>query len=499
MNGSRPACAAVGLLLLVGGCDRSPTDEAPRHTIQLAGGPAAGDTIESTAAQPLTVRVADRNGQGIPDLAIRFRGLTYGHDAGALSALVALTGQGGQFREAVETMTQVDGGSAVQVRLGKLKGTGRVEVSLPSLRLADTLVFQVTAGKPVRFDFAPRDTAVYVGARYAIRVRLLDRVNNELTGFTAASSGGPISLVGTDVQANATGRGYVALEMGAVADTAWVSVVPRGTLGVYLGRRHTGEGTAISMLSIDGSHYRLLADYPNARFVSMGPSWTPDGSEIIYHYEGGIYTVDLTGNISLAVLPSVLPGPAELPRFSRDGAFLYLGASHDQGTGSGNIWRVSPDGASASGVTPRLLYREDGGPSPSPDRTRLVYHSQGSPDIHTWKIRVVDLLTGVVDALDIVGEGPRWSPTGDWIAFVQGEILMIMRPDGSGLRAVADAGVRFIPGIDWSPDGEWIAARLRPPLSVALVRVATGEVLPLPHTTDRMLSPTWRPTEFTSW
>ncbi len=46
---------------------------------------------------------------------------------------------------------------------------------------------------------------------------------------------------------------------------------------------------------------------------------------------------------------------------------------------------------------------------------------------------------------------PAWSPRGDSIACVAGDTLYVLRPDGSGVRALARGA--FIFGVVWHPDG----------------------------------------------
>src|SRR5207302_857822 len=48
---------------------------------------------------------------------------------------------------------------------------------------------------------------------------------------------------------------------------------------------------------------------------------------------------------------------------------------------------------------------------------------------------------------------PVWSPRGDLIAFMRGSSLFVVRPDGHGLRRLAEADVV---GGGWSPDGKWL-------------------------------------------
>jgi hypothetical protein len=69
--------------------------------------------------------------------------------------------------------------------------------------------------------------------------------------------------------------------------------------------------------------------------------------------------------------------------------------------------------------------------------------------------------------------------------------LTLMRPDGSDRVAIPTGNIGFDPGFAWSPDGKYIVAHASTGL-LAVVVVATGEVLPLPFSAGLYL-PDWKP------
>ncbi|MCQ9933995.1 hypothetical protein L6C46_14305, partial [Staphylococcus aureus] len=76
------------------------------------------------------------------------------------------------------------------------------------------------------------------------------------------------------------------------------------------------------------------------------------------------------------------------------------------------------------------------------------------------ELRILTLATGVSTSLGIAGYSPRWSPTGNEIAFVEAHsgALKLTSPTGTNVRALAP-GRQYALGIDWSPDGRWLVAR----------------------------------------
>jgi len=76
-------------------------------------------------------------------------------------------------------------------------------------------------------------------------------------------------------------------------------------------------------------------------------------------------------------------------------------------------------------------------------------------------LRILEVAGGAITDLGLIGHGPRWSPDGSWIAYLRGGDggeLIIVRPDGTGLRELATGPKKVY--FDWSPDSQWILGRL---------------------------------------
>jgi dipeptidyl aminopeptidase/acylaminoacyl peptidase len=117
-------------------------------------------------------------------------------------------------------------------------------------------------------------------------------------------------------------------------------------------------------------------------------------------------------------------------------------------------------------------------PSWSPDGKRLAIEIRDPED------PVVALLDPKTSEVQVVAKGgnPRWSPTGEWIAYyAERERCVFIRPDGTGLKEVAKAGEdrEFISGTPvWSPDGTQLLLNEskddRELLDVVLIDLASG-------------------------
>src|SRR5205823_4839355 len=248
---------------------------------------------------------------------------------------------------------------------------------------------------------------------------------------------------------------------------------------------YVGESGDLVVVNLDGSGSRpaLVTSQPGdygTQPAALYARWDPAGTRLVYQRTSStdrLFTGDLAGVARPLLYPS--PFSAEFhPDFSPDGAWVYF-AARSPGLATSSVWRVHPDGTGLE----QAPFGPDGSesrPAVSPDGQWLAYASDGY-------IHVRSLITGQHTALNVPGTAPRWSPTGDVIAYVNAGdysgysgVLRLVLPDGTGDRPLVTTEA-YAPGIDWSPDGKYLVAETANYGVLELIEVATGTRIPLPY------------------
>jgi hypothetical protein len=326
--------------------------------------------------------------------------------------------------------------------------------------------FDPTRQEGLQIVFAPRDTAVYVGGALQARARMRNHYGDVYPSdhIVYAGSGDVLSVSESGrIAGKAYGRSRIVARRSDLFDTGWVSVVPEGAIAMSF----VDDGpSALDLVELDGSAFRRLALVGQRRGGAAG--WLPSADGLIYHAlspESGqtiLYRSDLAGNAT-PLLPPLESGATEerYARVSRDGIWVYFRLAGR--VNGGEIWRIHPDGAGFERVTCATCLGavgQDTHPDPSPDGTRLLFTSDRFPG-GGFEIGVRNLASGAEQSFAVQGLLPRWSPTGDRIAYFGGEqaggpgAIYVMSPDGLGRGQVSPVGRDYIPeALDWSPDGQ---------------------------------------------
>jgi len=208
-------------------------------------------------------------------------------------------------------------------------------------------------------------------------------------------------------------------------------------------------------------------------FIDWNPIWSPDGEYVYFLSNRGgemnLWRVAIdenTGSLRAAPEPATLPANnCQHVSFARNGNGLVYGQSNR----SENVWQIGFDPligetvGTASFLTQGL--KRYAFFSLAPDEQSFVYLGRSEPqqDIFTADRSGTPLhrLTDDV-AQDIV---PRWSPDGQWIAFLSDRSgkyeIWKVRPDGSVLTQMTHEPDREVIAPVWSPDGNKLLYQIR--------------------------------------
>src|SRR5437660_4535830 len=458
----------------------------PRAGLNVVSGAGVSDTVLSTFKPPLTVQLLDGDRQPMSGQTVYFN--TNGF------VLAAPIDDPGFVTDRLPVITDASGDASVWVEAKQYAATGKVVIVAPSGQSVD-LYFPILPGAPALVRADPSDTTLYVGGSVTFRPFVTDAYSNRLpvaptyqyqSLSTALSMSAPGKATGA-----AMGRGSVAVSALEFRDTVWASVVPNGRVAAqYEGFGDSGPGYIV-VTNFDGSAFDTI---PGSFTVNHSLAWSPLDATLVLYRNAPDYlaSVDiLTGRWRRVVTDSLMRSES-YPSYAHDGSYIYF-TGVDSVTNCYGVWRINPDGTTLEHVVADTsdcgpyVYQLSPSPnyasSPSPDGTRLVYVGR--------TLRVRTLASGADMSLGVVGDVPRWSPTGEWIAYDSLGTLMLIHPDGTGQQALLYRRAEwFLPGVAGSPDGQWIIYRGNDRLT--LVQVATGLKLPL-SVTIGLAEPTWEP------
>ena len=441
-------------------------------------GEGASDTVDSPARVKLTIRALDNSGAplaGLPLLLlVRYP-----------PPNTPFTGQTpGSLAQSALT-TDAEGRASTELLFGTVVGSWYVVAQDTRRGTADSVSFTVKPGAPARLKLLPRDTLAFVDGGYQLAASTTDRRGNEVSAAVSYATDSVAGVASISSAGRVTGRAIgrsrflVRITGTGVVDTARVTVVPSGKLAA-----ESSEG--LSVVNLDGSGFVTLVP---GNFDYLFASWSPDGTAVVYNSSppsGVLFRVDLQGKTTLLSTGATMPSET-WPRYSADGQFIYFSGGYYPD--SIDTYRMRADG---TGPRVRVTPTRPGSTrywkaSPSPDGTLLAYSEAG------FRLRVVNLVTGADRTIVTPGwaESPRFSPSGEWIAYGNDitSTIEVIRVDGTGHRVLTPSSLWADEwGHDWSPDGEWIVFSRVGGLSI--VRVSDGLILPL-NFSRYLYAPSW--------
>lgn len=192
--------------------------------------------------------------------------------------------------------------------------------------------------------------------------------------------------------------------------------------------------------------YTINADGSNLKPLGIlgdsDPSWSADGSKIVFSNTGDLYFMDEDGSSRVMFANGYI-----YPTWSPDGSQIAFSRVSD----AYSVWVTNTDGSNphAIGSGPGSMLNK---PSWSPDGKKIAFVNSGDniAIVTTDSINMYPI-TSTNDNSD-----PTWSPDGKKIAFARSTgAIYVMNPDGTGQHNLTDTSNNVWPS--WSPDGSKIA------------------------------------------
>jgi dipeptidyl aminopeptidase/acylaminoacyl peptidase len=272
------------------------------------------------------------------------------------------------------------------------------------------------------------------------------------------------------------------------------SLSPDGKTIAYI---QDGESLSdIYLLSLNGSWpARVTTERPLAAYWDDEiPAWSPDGKWLAFCIKRHVHLVPREGGLPRKITDFATS--ASGPRFMPDSHGLIVSVERND---ADQFLLTDIDGC-----WPRALTTDTIGDHwdarPSPDGRSIVYVLRRFDDLNRLDIILLEIETG--KSITLYGKpstralSPRWSPDGQWIAFIAQETerdeIYLVRPNSDGLHQLTSTG-HDVFQFEWSPNGNQLVAifNRNGAFDLSLVETETGMVIDLRSGSGAHSNPNW--------
>jgi hypothetical protein len=449
------------------------------------------DTVNALQAQALVVEVRQPDGRLAVGAVVRFEAqppadstrrsepAVYVCPLSAQSCGLYYYGTSSQF---TTDTTDAEGRAKALIRLGQVAGRAVVRLSVPEFGMVDSTAFTVRPGSAAKVKAIAPDTGLDIGASAMLRGHVTDVYNNPRSEQPVMSIGAGTAVTFDAAKATVTakemGTQWLYARYGQWVDSTSVRVVPGGRLVVWAaGAREVrlvntnGSGATRKLISGVSSDFGAFPRFdPSRKYVTMHR-----GSEAYGGPANTVVVVD-TATLTTRVLAST-NGFASVvaEREMADGSLMVVGRTTST---SYALWKVTSDNTMTPIISLPVLQAVYDGADISHDGRSVAYIAMGAN--YTTELRVLDVLSGVETTIAVSGRSPRWSPTGDRLAYLattggyDGN-AWVVNANGTGKKSLGSWV--FSPGLGWSPDGAYVVGRSSENYSssgLRLIRVSDG-------------------------